>query len=82
MKRILYVGLDVHKETLTAAVAPHGEEEVRFIGTFSNNTLALELLLRKLASGGGIVCFVYEAGPGGYTLYRQSCTPGRAGGLR
>jgi len=70
MKRILYVGLDVHKETITAAVAPYGEEEVRFIGTISNNSVALESLLRRLTSSGGIARFAYEAGPGGYTLYR------------
>ena len=71
MKKLLYVGLDVHKETITVAVAPHGEIEVRFIGTISNNSLAVDSLIRKLASGGDIVHFAYEAGPGGYTLYRQ-----------
>jgi transposase len=71
MKKILYVGLDVHKDTISAAVAAHGEEEVRFTGTISNNSVALESLLRKITSCGGIARFVYEAGPGGYTLYRQ-----------
>ena len=78
MKKIQYVGLDVHKETISAAVANHGEEEVRFIGTISNNSVELEALLRKITSGGGIVCFVYEAGPGGYTLYRQLLEKGYA----
>jgi len=71
MKKVLYVGLDVHKETISVAFAPHGEEEVRFVGTFPNNSMVLESLLRKMMSGGGIVRFAYEAGPGGYTLYRQ-----------
>ena len=64
MKRILYVGLDVHKETITVAVAPCGEEEVRFIGTISNNSIAVDSLIRKLASSGDIVRLAYEAGPG------------------
>lgn len=71
MKRILYVGLDVHKESISVAVAAKGEEEVRYIGTIQNNSNALLALIRKMTSTGAIPCFVYEAGPGGYTLYRQ-----------
>lgn len=71
MKKIPYVGLDVHKETISVAVAVQGEEEVRYIGVIANNSIALQGLIRKIACAEGIPCFVYEAGPGGYVLYRR-----------
>ena len=71
MKKILYVGLDVHKETISAAVAAQGEEEVRYLGVIANNSVALQGLIRKIISTAGIAHFVYEAGPGGYALYRE-----------
>lgn len=71
MKKVLYVGLDVHKESISAAVAANGEEEVRYVGTIPNNSAALLSLIRKVTSTGVTPCFVYEAGPGGYTLYRH-----------
>lgn len=70
MKKILYVGLDVHKESISVAVAANDEEEVRFLVTIPNHFTALESLIRKITSTGAIPCFVYEAGPGGYTIYR------------
>lgn len=71
MKKILYVGLDVHKENLTVAVAENDKEEVRYIKTIPNNRTAVESLVRTMTSTGSVPCFVYEAGPGGYTLYRH-----------
>ena len=71
MKKVLYVGLDVHKETISAAVATQGEEEVRYLGAIANHSVAPQGLIRKITSAGGIACFVYEAGPGGYVLYRE-----------
>lgn len=71
MKKILYVGLDVHKESISVATATHGEEEVRFWGTISNNSTSLESFFRKLTSTDTVPCFVYEAGPSGYALYRH-----------
>jgi transposase len=78
MKKVLYVGLDVHKETISAAVAVRNEDEVRYVGTIPNNSVALDSLIRKMTSSGGIPYFVYEAGPGGYTLYRQLQEKGHA----
>lgn len=61
-----FVGLDVHAETIAAAVAePDGK--VQFIGTFPNRPESLRKLVKKL--GEGELRFCYEAGPTGYALY-------------
>jgi len=70
MKNLLYVGMDVHKESIALAAASEGEE-IRHIGTIPNQIAALDATIRKLASSGKKLCFTYEAGPGGYTLYRH-----------
>jgi hypothetical protein len=77
MKKILYVGMDVHKESIAIACGAEGEE-IRYYGTISNHFAALDTVARKLVSSGHIPCFVYEAGPGGYTIYRHLCDNGLA----
>jgi transposase len=70
MKRKLrYLGLDVHAETICAAIAePDGS--VRELGTIRNRPEAVRKLLIKLGAWESLhVC--YEAGPTGYTLYWQ-----------
>lgn len=67
----LFVGLDVHKETI--AVADVGEEreaEVLSLGTIGTRQCAIDKLIRKLQAKGKKLHFVYEAGPCGYWLYR------------
>jgi transposase len=70
MKKILYVGMDVHKETISIACGAEGEE-IRQFGTIPNNSAALDSLVRKLVGTGKIPYFVYEAGAGGYTIFRH-----------
>jgi transposase len=64
-----YVGLDVHAETIAAAIAePDGS--VRELGTIANRPEAVRKLLAKLGARDRLrVC--YEAGPTGYALYWQ-----------
>jgi transposase len=65
-----FVGLDVHAETIAAAVAEGGGGEVRSVGTIPNTPEAAARLLRKLGPAARLrVC--YEAGPCGYGLHRQ-----------
>ena len=63
---ILFVGLDVHKETI--AVAYVGEErgaEVLSLGTIGTRQCDSAKLIRKVQSKGQALHFVYEAGPWG-----------------
>src|SRR5436309_11185242 len=64
-----YLGLDVHAETIAAAIAePDGE--VRALGILPNRPEAITKLIRKLEPRHGLhAC--YEAGPCGYVLYWQ-----------
>jgi len=67
MKNTRYVGLDVHGETIAAAM---GEEQgkVRSLGQFPNRPEAVRRFIQQLGGPEGLkVC--YEAGPTGYALY-------------
>jgi transposase len=67
----LFIGLDVHKETIAVAYgAEEREAEVVFLGTIGTRQGDIDKLIRKLQSKGQTLHFVYEAGPCGYWLYR------------
>src|SRR3989442_10075981 len=66
---IRFVGLDVHAETITAAmVEPDGE--MRFLGTIPNRPEAVRRLVKRLGPATRLKA-CYEAGPTGYVLYWQ-----------
>ena len=76
-KLITYIGLDVHKDTISIAVAEAGlRKEVRDYGTIANTPAALKKLIAKLASTGHELRFCYEAGPCGYGIQRQITAAG------
>jgi transposase len=68
-EKVRFLGLDVHAETITVAVAePDGE--VRSLGTIANRAESIRKLIRKLGPATQLrAC--YEAGPTGYVLYWQ-----------
>ncbi len=67
----LYVGLDVHKESIAVAyVAQAHDAEVIYLGTIGTRQADIDQLVRKLQSKAQHLVFVYEAGPCGYWLYR------------
>src|SRR5712664_252796 len=69
MKRVRFVGLDVHAETIAVAVAEK-DEEVRSLGVIPNRAESIRKLVKKLGPAEELrVC--YEAGPTGYVLYWQ-----------
>src|SRR4030088_747499 len=69
MKKVRFLGLDVHAETIAVAVAePDGE--VRSLGVIPNRTESIRKLVTKLGPPAHTrVC--YEAGPTGYVVYWQ-----------
>jgi transposase len=74
---IIYVGLDVHKDTVSVALAEAGlREEVREHGKISNTPTALKVLTEKLAGRKRTLRFCYEAGPCGYGIQRQLSSMG------
>jgi transposase len=71
-QNIKSVGLDVHKDTISLAIAENGSiGEVRLYGTIKNTTEALDKVIRKLISSGSQLQFVYEAGPCGFGIFRH-----------
>lgn len=73
-KPMQYVGLDVHKETISVAVCD-AEGAARSLGTLPNDPDAVARLMRRLREKATLrVC--YEAGPCGFVLYRQLCDLG------
>ena len=60
----LYVGMDVHKESIAVAyVAQDHGAEVISLGTIGTRQCDIDKLLRHLQSKGQQRVFVYEAGP-------------------
>ncbi|KVN32001.1 transposase [Burkholderia pyrrocinia] len=66
----VYVGLDVHKESITVAYAV-GMGDVELLGRIGTANGDIDRLCKRLRSKGRQVHVVYEAGPCGYGLYRQ-----------
>src|SRR6202046_5654605 len=68
-EKLRFLGMDVHAETIAAAIAePDGE--VRSLGMIPNRMESIRKLLKKLGPVEKLrVC--YEAGPTGYVLYWQ-----------
>ena len=69
MTSVRFVGMDVHADTITVAVAEAGGE-VRALGTFPNKPESVRKMIGKLGPMKELrAC--YEAGPTGYVLYWQ-----------
>ncbi len=63
MRKVRWIGLDVHADAIRVAVA-EGSGEVRSLGVIPNEADALRKLVKKLGAPEHLpVC--YEAGPAG-----------------
>ena len=71
----IFVGLDVHKDTIAVALAEAGRQPGRMVGTVAHD---LKRLLKVLVKFGTPeqVHVVYEAGPTGYGLQRALSAKG------
>ena len=68
----LFVGLDVHKDSIAIAHAQgHSADPPVFVGEIGTRDADLAKLLRRLQSKSADLVFAYEAGPCGYGLYRD-----------
>src|SRR6202142_572270 len=69
IEKLRFLGLDVHAETISVAVA-EANGETRSLGTIANREDSIRKFIRKLGSPEHLrVC--YEAGPTGFVLYWQ-----------
>jgi transposase len=77
MKTILYIGLDVHAESINIATAEAGRDgEVRSHSRISNDLRALDTVLRKLGHPDKELRVCYEAGPTGFVIARHLAKKG------
>ena len=71
-KKVLYIGLDVHKNTIDVAVTTdRANGKVRSYGKINSTLESLNKLLSKLQKKDHQVRVVYEAGPCGYQIFRH-----------
>lgn len=66
----IVVGLDVHKKTVVSAELDPGMDQVGERRMLENTPQEIEKLVNRVTAKGKAV-FCYEAGPCGYTIYRQ-----------
>lgn len=72
MVATLFIGLDVHKESIAVAAAEDGRDgEIRSHGSVPNDPNSIARLLKRLTKSERVLHFCYEAGPCGYGIYRQ-----------
>jgi hypothetical protein len=72
MEHTRFIGLDIHKERISVAVAESGRSgAVEYHGEIANDPGAISKLCDCLGRSGKPLAFCYEAGPCGYGVHRQ-----------
>jgi transposase len=76
-KRNMFVGLDVHKDSIDVCLAEEGRHgEVRHYGVIQGDLEALDKVVERLRAPGRRLHVVYEAGPCGFGIYRHLTAQG------
>ena len=70
-KGTAYIGLDVHKASIAAAIASDDGKPPTLLGTIANDPAAVRKLVAGVQHGFDEVRAAYEAGPTGYGVQRQ-----------
>lgn len=72
MNTVKFIGMDVHKNSITIAISDADRSgQSRIYGAINNDLDALDKFCRKMVSAASRLHFVYEAGPCGYGIYRH-----------
>jgi transposase len=74
--RSMFVGLDVHKETIDVSIAEGNRGEVRHYGVIKSDLEPLDKVVRALRAPNRRLPFVYEAGPCGFGIHRHLTSRG------
>jgi transposase len=73
----MFVGLDVHKDSIDVSLAEEGRAgEVRHFGVIPGDLEALAKVVRAVRAPDRRLRFVYEAGPCGFGIHRYLTTQG------
>ncbi len=73
----LYVGLDVHKDSISVAYAEANcPNPPHFVGPIGTRQSDINKMVRRLQGKASHLVFAYEAGPCGYVLYRYLTAKG------
>ncbi len=71
MNSLIYVGIDVHKDTIVIAVFRGNNKNPEFTREIRNEPGQIKKFFKRLKEKGETIIATYEAGPTGYVLYRQ-----------
>ena len=70
MNSVIYVGMDVHKETIALALIRDNSRKIEFERKIKNEPTQIKKFFKKHKDKGENIICCYEAGPTGFTLYR------------
>lgn len=70
MNSLIYVGMDVHKESIAIAVLRDNNKNVEFERQIRNEPGQIRKFFKRLKDKGENILSCYEAGPTGFVLYR------------
>jgi transposase len=70
MRSIIYVGMDVHKETIALAIFRDSNRNVEFERQIRNEPGQIKKFFKKLKEKDDNILSCYEAGPTGFGIYR------------